>query len=479
MVGKRYFMVVKSGMWSILGSLSEKLLTFATYIIVSREVDPQQFGYLIFVYLIIDFFSQVAAFGVRENIVRSNEISPVYLASSFRFITYMSAMLILVMLLVASPLAYLLSGYDLFVLVLLMSLQPSLVCFSGFYEGLLQRDMRFKEIALRRTVISFLAGVVGVSLALNGVGVLSMIAARYVYAFVDIFLLRYITKYRVYAEPSIKEMKAIWYFGWKISLAQALNFLGSKANEVLVASFFGPAALAMLDVGRKLLVTFYGVVMTPLQGVSLAFVSKATDPYDAYHRFVRVLVLLVVPLVALIGVFSNELILILFGEKWGISGDILMITSVGVIPQVLIWFAPNLCIKQGRTDIVLICNVINISILLVCGIAAKIYSLGLTQFVTILMIGLFSSLLLRTFIIARALQIPIIGFVRNFIEATLIYAIFFLAAHIFFSLFFDQQLVPDSIYMNLFQVSITGFVVMILYLPYLYISIKDMVNNKI
>lgn len=472
MVGKRYFMVVKSGIWSILGSLSEKLLAFATYIIVSREVDPEQFGYLVFVFLIIEFFAQVAAFGVRENIVRSNEISPIYLASSFRFITYMAVILILVMLLVASPLAYLLSGYDLFILVLLMALQPSLVCYSGFYEGLLQRDMRFKEIALRRTIIAFLSGIVGVSLALNGVGVLSMIAARYVYAIVDIFLLRYITKYKVNAEPSIEKIKEIWIFGWKISLSQAFNFLGSKANEVLIAGFFGPAALAMLDVGRKLLVTFYGVVMTPLQGVSLAFVSKATDPYDAYHRFVRVLVLLVVPSVALLGVFSNELILILFGDKWENSSDILMITSVGVIPQVLTWFAPNLCIKQGRTDIVLVSTVMHVTILIVCGVAAKIYSLELTQFVMVLIVGLFVSSFIRIIIIVRGLQIPIVGFYRNFFEGALIYIFIFLVAHMFFRLFFDQQIAIDSLFLTLFQIVITGFSVMILYLPYVYFSFK-------
>ncbi|MEQ3693232.1 MAG: oligosaccharide flippase family protein [Thalassolituus sp.] len=471
-VGKRYFMVVKSGIWSILGSLSERLLAFATYIIVSREVDPEQFGYLVFVYLMIDFFAQVAAFGVRENIVRSNEISPVYLASSFRFITYMSVVLILVMLLIASPLAYLLSGYDLFVLVLVMPLQPCLVCYSGFYEGLLQRDMRFKEIALRRTVISFLAGVVGVSLALNGVGILSLIAARYVSSIVDVFLLRYITQYKVSAKPSSEVVKAIWDFGWKISVSQAFNFLGYKANEVLIAVFFGPAALAMLDVGRKLLATFYLVAMTPLQGVSLAFVSKATDPYDAYHRFVRVLVLLIVPLVALLGAFADELILILFGDKWESSGDILMISSVGVVVQVLIWFAPNLCIKQGRTDIVLLSTVVQVTILFGSGVAAKICSFDLTQFVTALIAGLFMSTLIQITIIVRGLQIPIAGFARNFFEGALIYLSVFFAAQMFFRLFFNQQLAIDSIYLNLFQITITGFAVIMFYLPYLYFSFK-------
>lgn len=472
LVGKKYFMVVKSGIWSILGSLSEKILAFATYIIVSREVEPEQFGYLVFVFLIIEFFAQVAAFGVRENIVRSNEVSPVYLASSFRFITYMAVILILVMLLVASPLAYLLSGYDLFILVLLMALQPSLVCYSGFYEGLLQRDMRFKEMALRRTIIAFLSGIVGVSLALNGVGVLSMIAARYVYAIVDVFLLRYITKYKVNAEPSIEKIKEIWIFGWKISLSQAFNFLGSKANEVLIAGFFGPAALAMLDVGRKLLVTFYGVVMTPLQGVSLAFVSKASDPYAAYHRFVRVLVLLIVPLVALLGAFADELILILFGGKWESSGDILMISTVGVVVQVLIWFAPNLCIKQGRTDIVLASTVVKVTILFVTGVAAKVFSLELTQFVIALMAGLFISAIIQITIIITGLQIPIAGFVSNFSEGCLLYLSVFIVAENLYSLIFNQMNYDGSIYLNLFQIAIIAFFVIVLYLPYLYFSFR-------
>ena len=228
----------------------------------------------------------------------------------------------------------------------------------------------------------------------------------------------------------------------------------------------------MLDVGRKLLVTFYGVVMTPLQGVSLAFVSKASDPYAAYHRFVRVLVLLIVPLVALLGAFSDELILILFGEKWESSGDILMISTVGVVVQVLIWFAPNLCIKQGRTDIVLASTVVQVTILFVTGVAAKVFSLELTQFVIALMAGLFISAIIQITIIITGLQIPIAGFVSNFSEGCLLYLSVFIVAENLYSLIFNQMNYDGSTYLNLFQIAITAFFVIVLYLPYLYFSFK-------
>ncbi|MDK2778332.1 MAG: oligosaccharide flippase family protein [Pseudomonadota bacterium] len=353
-----FLMIIRSGLWSIAGSAIEKLMLLATYVLVSRQVNKEQFGYLVIVFLIVEFLSYLSSFGVAENILRRKEISASFLASSYYFIVRIALAMVLLMALVAAPIAYVFYGNELFFLVLLMSVHPLFTCINSFYLALIQRDLRYKELALRTAVVSFSSGLTGVLLALSGAGVLSMIAGRYVQAVADYIWLRKISRYRNSRQHSMAEVKEIWHFGLPLSTAQVFNFASSRFYEIFVTLLFGPAVLAILDVGRKFLMTLYRFVFTPLNSVILTYLSRADRPEKAFFKAVSLVQLLVLPIVAAMGVLAEDLVFLSFGSEWEESAFVFQVFSVAGIAQSSTWFLTQLIIQFDKSSLVLKNNII-------------------------------------------------------------------------------------------------------------------------
>lgn len=398
-------MIIRSGLWSIAGSAIEKLMLLATYVLVSRQVDKEQFGYLVIVFLIVEFLSYLSSFGVAENILRRKEISASFLAGSYYFIVRIALAMVLLMALVAAPIAYIFYGSELFFLVLLMSVHPLFTCINSFYLALIQRDLRYKELALRTAVVSFSSGLTGVLLALSGAGVLSMVAGRYVQAVADYIWLRKISRYRNSCQHSMADVKEIWHFGLPLSTAQVFNFASSRFYEIFVTLLFGPAVLAVLDVGRKFLMTLYRFVFTPLNSVILTYLSRADRPEKAFFKAVGLIQLLVLPVVSAMGVLAEDIVLLFFGEDWNEAGFVLRVFSVAGIAQSYTWFLPQLIIQFEKTSSVLKCNILGfLSILLTLLFGWAFIGNDFVSVVYIMCLSVFVSALIRIFYVSLLIR---------------------------------------------------------------------------
>ena len=117
-------MIAKASAWSIAGSLIEKVLMLATYVIVTRQVDKVQFGLLVLVLLFTELLAYVAGMGINENIIRAKHLSDDFMTSNKHFNRLIAAGLTGVMLLVLAPGAYYFHGVELAKLTLVHLLQP-------------------------------------------------------------------------------------------------------------------------------------------------------------------------------------------------------------------------------------------------------------------------------------------------------------------------------------------------------------------
>lgn len=471
-------MIFKSGAWSIFGTLSERVFTVATYVMVSRQVEPLEFGHLVLVLLVMQLLSYFASFGVKDNLVRTKNLTPNLLSNSLLFVLLVSFVFILTIIFVLAPISMMYSGQDLALLFLIFALQPALMCISEFYQGILIRDQRFKELALRNSFVALVSGIVGMILAIYNFGIFAIIVARYVYYSLDVLVVFFLAGLRPVIGYNAKEFKDIWQFGWRLSLSQILNFSGAKITEVICTIFLGPIYLAVVDVGRKFILTFYSAFLTPLNNVSLSYLSKSMSPVDNYNSFVRVVVLIFIPVIALMGFFSEQIISIVFGSKWLESIPVLTILALAVVPQISMRFMPNICIKFGRTDVVLIFNIVNVLILFVSGVFAMMFSENLEDLMYSIVIGVYISSLFKIYYTSMRLGISAIPSLLMMMEGLMVYGVVYAIAWILKSFVFIDFPSGNSIE-EIAAVLAISFIVMVVYVPYALYSIKsEMVNFR-
>jgi O-antigen/teichoic acid export membrane protein len=474
-------MSVKAGGWSIIGSLVDKALMLSTYVLVSRSVDQEQFGYLIAVLLFIELLTYIGGFGVADNILRKDTISHEFLSNSFYFLKRVSLICIAFMVFAVTPLAYFWAGSDLAELVLMVSIYPVLTIFSGFYVSILQRDMHFKKIAIRTIIISFFAGASGVVLALSGWGVLSLLIAKYIYSILDVIILRYLTGFSPVESARGGRFSEFISYGWKLSSAQVFNFLNSRMYEVFITLIFGPAMLAIFDVGRKFLMTLYRVVLTPLNRVILSAVSRSEDKMKVYSLLVNVVGAIVIPLAAILGAMSEELVPLFFGDAWSISAQFMVLLSIASIAQVSGWFLPNLLISYGHSNSILILQVIGFVIQFLFCVFGYLSGADVLDYVLLIVISVFVSVVVRVVCVWFYLGINItdlwVSMMRN---AAVFVFVFFMTEYVYnkistFWFVFEFQIPNLNVILDII---LSTFLVFCMLLPYGYYVYREYIEAR-
>jgi O-antigen/teichoic acid export membrane protein len=388
--------LIKSGGWSLLGTAVEKVLSLAVYVIVARQVEKDDFGLLITVFLIVEFLGYFSSFGITENIVRQKKLSQVFLDSSFKLTSILSFSSFVILTLGVIPYIYIVGNEALLEILFFMIAYPSITLFVGFYGGVLQQTLRFKEVATSNMLVALVSGVLGVLMALSGFGLFSLVVSRYVQAIFQLFIYKSRFEYVYKGSASLKEVKTMFDFGWRISLGQVFNFSGSKYFELFVSFAFGPSMLAVIDIGRKFTQTLYRLILSPLLPVSISYISKSSSPNNEFIKVVAVALLILVPAVCFLMVHSDLLIDYIFSDQWGDAAIVLDIFSIAVCAQTIMWLLPSYVISMGRANEIVLLHFSNFLIILLASLVSwYVFNLDFFEMLNAMVISLYVSLIFQ------------------------------------------------------------------------------------
>lgn len=437
-------MLINSAGWSIFGSLFSKLLTLLTYVLVSRQVDPSIFGPLVFATLLLDFFSVIGTGGARENYIRSKAVNDRFAQGTFIYClsigSFMSFLFLLIF--ISADLLSYFQGPSL--AYWLLSPIPFIVSICGFYQGVLERTHNFKQLALRNVFISFVSGVAGITLALMEYGIFALVASRLIGPLVNLIVIRNLVAFSPTFTFDVEIVREIWQFGGRLTFSQFFNFSSGRIFELTAMFMFGPIAMALTDIARKIYITLNAVLITPLNPVSLSYLSKSSEPRKLYFRFLLLVCSVVFPAFALISAFSDIIIQFIFGSKWESSIELMTILGWAIVPQLLTWYLHNLCIRFNRPDSVLWLHVINFSMVFTGMAAAVIIDVSLVDSMWMLVAALFLSSILRLVYVALIVHLSIFRLlVLYFISAAYFALVHFLSRMLFESFALEWPAIND------------------------------------
>src|SRR5437016_3257249 len=138
--------------------------------------------------------------------------------------------------------------------------------FSSTQIALLTREMQFRSLQLRAMAGAVAGGVVGVALALGGLGAWALIVQALTAEGVSLVLVWRFSPWRPRATYSTESLRRLGSFAGKTSGARLLGYVNLNADNFLIARFLGAAPLGVYSVA-------YNVMFAPLAraGVLLAF----------------------------------------------------------------------------------------------------------------------------------------------------------------------------------------------------------------
>lgn len=308
--------------WMLSGTGVQITLKFIVLIILARLLSPYEFGVVGAAMVIISFMMIFGQVGVGPALVQRPVLTRLHVRTGFTLSVCLAVALGCLVVLVSPLVAAFFRMPELESVMRVLALVIPITGLSIVAEALLQREMLFKKLArVEMLSVLFGYGVVGVVLAVAGLGVWALVGAYIAHAAAKTILLVSLTP-RTLGFPIIRfvEARDLLCFGAGFSLGKVANLIASHADSVVVGRFLGAEALGSYGRGQQIVMTpatLFGTVVDKVLFPALATVQDHRERLSsAFLRALSISAALTLPLSAILVVLAPELVAVLLGAQW-------------------------------------------------------------------------------------------------------------------------------------------------------------------
>lgn len=345
---------IKGVFWSVIQKWGSNLISTLVFLILARLLEAKAFGLVAMASVAVSFIQIFLDQGFAEAIVQREEVEIEHLDTAFWLSFSMSMFLAVITIFVAGVIAALFKEPQL--VPILRVLSVSFLCsgLNSVQTALLQRQLRFKVLAMRTVIGNLLGGIAGVVMALMGFGVWSLVIKQLVDSFSSVPLLWFSSKWRPGTQISLTHFQELFSFGINVTGISFLNFFNRRADDLLIGYYLGSVALGYYTVAYRLLLLVIQVVTSVISQVTLPTFSKLqAEPERIRHAFYKVTQytsLVSFPIFFAMAILAPEFIVGVFGEKWVPSIPVMQILAfMGVLQSVQI-FNGRVIVAMGKPD---------------------------------------------------------------------------------------------------------------------------------
>lgn len=332
MVASLKLEVLRSLGWSAIDRWGNRIVSVVVLVVLARLLDPKSFGILAAASIFIEYLELFVSQGIGFAIIQRRNLEPQHLNAAFWVNTTGGALLSIVLWLSSRVIADLFSMPEL--TPVLRSLSPLLFVtgISRIQAAMLTRELRFKELAIRKLCSQLSGGLVGVLLAIYGFGVWSLVWQTTTSAVVGTLVLWFACKWWPGISMSITHIKDMYGFSVKIFIDQQVIFFSSRIDEGLIGYLLDSATLGFYSIGKRLVLILFDLFNSTVGIVIFPVFSKMQQDRQRLINWVllgsRLYLAAAIPVYFGLAAVASEAISFVFGNRWSPAAGVTMLLAI-------------------------------------------------------------------------------------------------------------------------------------------------------
>jgi O-antigen/teichoic acid export membrane protein len=264
------------------------------------------------------YFAQV---GTASAIVQKEVLSKTDIRAAFTSSVILGLFFAIATFLLAPLGEWVFKSNDIVGVLQVMSLYFVLNGFSTTSVGLLRREFRFRSLAIVETVSYFIGyAAVGVTLALAGFGVWSLVVASLCQAGITAVLAFLYTRHSLRLLFSWDDYKPLLSFGSKVSIVSFMEFISGNLDTMVIGRFFGPSKLGYYNRAFTLMnQPVYYLTSSVSRVLFPAFSRMSGDEQRSKKGYLSIMfaLFLLLSVVCMGACFAaRDVVLVVLGAKW-------------------------------------------------------------------------------------------------------------------------------------------------------------------
>ena len=352
-----------AAMISAAGRYSKIIISVVVNAILARIVSPEDFGIIAVINVFSTFFYTLSDMGIGAAIVQNQALVKDDIDSIFSSTLYISVLLSVLFGALSIAIA---SVYKDPIYVKLGSLLMISVFFNSLNmvpNGIMNKKKRFMAIALR-TVISYsISAAICLFMAYYGCRYYSLAVQSIISSAIVFFWNYHETKPQFLRHINTKSIKKISNYSFFQFSFNVINYFSRNLDSLLIGKMLGAEMLGFYNKAYTLMLypvnNLTGVITPVLHPILADYQYDKNKIYIRYLKVFRILLLAGILVEGICLLASDEIISIIYGERWQLSAICFKCLSLGIATQMVTGSAGAIFQALGNTYLLFISSCIN------------------------------------------------------------------------------------------------------------------------
>lgn len=311
------------------------VLEITYFAIMSRLLTKSDFGYFAAISGVMAICMSLSDAGLGSAVIQKKDASDKHISTAFSLSCLLGGIFSVLLFILSPWIAHLIADDTLVLPLRIMSSTLLMQSLISVGNALLYRKLNFKRIGINSVCAYFLSSCIGVFLASNGFGLMSIVVANVSYsAFILILLFGFCVKFPNWGIYKT-ETKGIVSFGGWLTIGVILNNISHQLDKLVLSKWLSVEALGAYNRPAGFVSTISSKINGIFDTVLFPMLADMQDNKEQVKSiFIRAVSLLnsFSVILAITFIFNGELIItIFFGKEWYHVIPIMQIVSLSII----------------------------------------------------------------------------------------------------------------------------------------------------
>jgi PST family polysaccharide transporter len=344
---------IRGGMTTTASQSIRLVISLISTAIAARLLTPKDYGLVAMVTVITGFMSVFTSMGLSTATIQRKEITNEEVSTLFWLNTAVGIVLTIINIVLSPLIAWFYSEARLTAVTLALSAVFLMTSLRVQHQALLNRQMRFTELAGIDLVSVLIGSLVLTLSAWRGYSYWSIVAMHITIAMTATVGTWIACPWLPSRPLALREVRSLLRFGGNLTGFNIVNYFTRNLDSILIGRFNGPQPLGLYDKAYSLLMLPLTQITGPISAVALpALCRVATDPdhlRQSYIRMTSIVCLLTMPLSAFVIGTADVIISLILGPQWHRSAAIFAWLGVAALVQPISGTTGWLFVAQNRS----------------------------------------------------------------------------------------------------------------------------------
>lgn len=312
--------IIINFIWRFLERTIVQLISVIVLILLSRILEPVEFGTVAIVIVYINILQVFVDCGMSSALIQKKNADDLDFSSVFYMNLLFCIAIYIIMFFLAPVIANFYKMPELISIIRVLSIIIIICGIRNIQQAYISKNLIFKKLFYSTSIGSFVAAIISVYMAYNGYGIWALVWQYIINTAIVTIVLWIIVQWRPKLMFSFERLKGLFSYSWKLLVSSLLDTTYNNLRQLIIGKLYTRQDLAFYDKGHLFPNAIVANIDTSINSVLFPAMSaeqaNIENVKNMASKAMKVSTYIIIPLMIGLAVCTEPMVKFLLTDKW-------------------------------------------------------------------------------------------------------------------------------------------------------------------